>query len=52
DAPVAPIYQKGTAHLTNPQVKGLIYHKFGPNSSLKNVYIDKSIDKETGKKKN
>ena len=52
DAPVAPIYQKGVAHLTNPQVKGLIYHKFGPNNSLKHVYIDKSIDKETGKKKN
>ncbi|HFP6722816.1 TPA: peptide ABC transporter substrate-binding protein [Staphylococcus aureus] len=51
DAPVAPIYQKGVAHLTNPQVKGLIYHKFGPNNSLKHVYIDKSIDKETGKKK-
>ncbi|MFW2641404.1 hypothetical protein, partial [Staphylococcus aureus] len=26
-------------------------HKFGPNNSLKHVYIDKSIDKETGKKK-
>lgn len=51
DAPVAPIYQKGTAHLTNPQVKGLIYHKVGPNNSLKGVYIDKSIDRETGKKK-
>ena len=51
DAPVAPIYQKGVAHLTNPQVKGLIYHKFGPNNSLKHVYIDKSIDKETGKRK-
>lgn len=22
DAPVAPIYQKGEAHLTNPQVRG------------------------------
>lgn len=51
DAPVAPIYQKGEAHLTNPQVKGLQYHKIGPDTTLKHVYIDKSIDRETGKKK-
>ncbi|MEJ7438937.1 peptide ABC transporter substrate-binding protein [Staphylococcus hominis] len=51
DAPVAPVYQKGEAHLTNPQVKGLQYHKIGPDTTLKNVYIDKSIDRETGKKK-
>src|SRR5699024_6823564 len=51
DAPVAPIYQKGEAHLTNPQVKGLIYHQIGGDTSLKNVKIDKSIDRETGKKK-
>ncbi|MCE0454534.1 peptide ABC transporter substrate-binding protein [Staphylococcus haemolyticus] len=51
DAPVAPIYQKGEAHLTNPQVKGLQYHKVGPDTTLKHVYIDKSIDRETGKKK-
>lgn len=51
DAPVAPIYQKGEAHLTNPQVKGLIYHQIGGNTSLKNVRIDKSIDRETGEKK-
>ncbi|EGS38702.1 oligopeptide ABC transporter, oligopeptide-binding family protein [Staphylococcus capitis VCU116] len=50
DAPIAPIYQKGEAHLTNPQVKGLIYHVVGPDTTLKNVYIDKSIDRETGKK--
>lgn len=51
DAPVAPIYQKGEAHLTNPQVKGLIYHQIGGDTSLKNVRIDKSIDRETGEKK-
>lgn len=51
NAPVTPIYQKGEAHLTNPQVKGLIYHKVGPDTTLKDVYIDKSIDRETGKKK-
>ncbi|MCD8910281.1 peptide ABC transporter substrate-binding protein [Staphylococcus gallinarum] len=51
DAPVAPIYQKGEAHLTNPQVKGLIYHQIGGDTTLKHVKIDKSIDRETGKKK-
>lgn len=51
EAPVAPIYQKGEAHLTNPQVKGLVYHKVGPDTTLKDVYIDKSIDRDTGKKK-
>ncbi|MDU6092325.1 MAG: ABC transporter substrate-binding protein, partial [Staphylococcus lugdunensis] len=51
DAPVAPIYQKGEAHLMNPQVKNFYFHKVGPNYSLKQVYIDKSIDRETGKKK-
>lgn len=51
DAPVAPIYQKGEAHLTNPQVKGLFYHQIGGDTSLKEVRIDKSIDRETGKKK-
>src|SRR5699024_12302926 len=51
DAPVAPVYQKGEAHLTNPQVKGLIYHQIGGDTSLKDVEIDKSIDRETGKKK-
>ena len=50
DAPVAPIYQKGEAHLTNPQVRGLQYHKVGPDTTLKHVYIDKTIDRETGKK--
>lgn len=52
DAPIAPIYQKGEAHLTNPQVKGLIYHVVGPDTTLKNVYIDKSVDRNTVKKKN
>lgn len=51
DEPVAPIYQKGEAHLTNPQVKGLVYHKVGPDTTLKDVYIDKTIDRKTGKKK-
>lgn len=51
DAPVAPIYQKGEAHLTNPQVTGLIYHQIGGDTTLKHVKIDKSIDRETGKKK-
>lgn len=51
EAPVAPIYQKGEAHLTNPQVKGLIYHQIGGDTTLKHVKIDKSIDRETGKKK-
>ncbi len=44
-------YQK-VLHLTNPQIKGLIYHKFGPNNSLKHVYIDKSIDKKQVEVKN
>ena len=51
DAPVAPIYQKGEAHLTNPQVKGLIYHQIGGDTTLKDVTIDKDIDPKTGKKK-
>jgi oligopeptide transport system substrate-binding protein len=51
EAPVAPIFQQGQAHLTNPQVKGIIYHKIGGDTSLKGAYIDKSIDRKTGKKK-
>ncbi|WP_420915990.1 peptide ABC transporter substrate-binding protein [Staphylococcus felis] len=51
EAPIAPIFQKGEAHLTNPQVKNLIYHSSGGDTSLKHVYIDKRIDRETGKKK-
>ncbi|MTV20963.1 peptide ABC transporter substrate-binding protein [Staphylococcus delphini] len=51
EAPIAPIYQKGEAHLTNPQVKNLQYHNIGGDTSLKYAYIDKSIDRETGKKK-
>ncbi|MCD8828636.1 peptide ABC transporter substrate-binding protein [Staphylococcus gallinarum] len=50
-APIAPVFQKGEAHLTNPQVKGVIYHKIGGDTNLKYAYIDKSIDRETGKKK-
>lgn len=41
DVPLAPIYQKGEAHLTNPKVKGLQYHVVGPDTTLKYVYIDK-----------
>ncbi|WP_353419288.1 peptide ABC transporter substrate-binding protein [Staphylococcus delphini] len=51
EAPIAPIYQKGEAHLTNPQVKNLYYHNFAGDTTLKYAYIDKSIDRETGKKK-
>lgn len=51
NAPITPIYQKGEAHLTNPQVKNLQYHNIGGDTTLKYVYIDKSIDRETGKKK-
>ena len=45
----SPCLSKGEAHLTNPQVKGLQYHKVGPETTLKHVYIDKSINRETGK---
>ncbi|MBO1199346.1 peptide ABC transporter substrate-binding protein [Staphylococcus simiae] len=51
DAAVAPIYQKGTTSLKNPQVKNIVYHQMGGDYSLKEAYIDKSIDRETGKKK-
>lgn len=51
EAPVAPIYQKGEAHLTNPQVKGLYYHQIGGDTSLKEVRIDKGIDRDTGNNK-
>ena len=50
DAPVAPIYQKGGASLRNPQLKGIEYHQIGGDYSLKHAYMDKSIDRETGKK--
>ncbi|QLK86945.1 peptide ABC transporter substrate-binding protein [Staphylococcus sp. 17KM0847] len=51
EVPIAPIYQKGEAHLTNPQVKNLQYHNISGDTTLKYTYIDKSIDRETGKKK-
>ncbi|EKU48083.1 peptide ABC transporter substrate-binding protein [Staphylococcus massiliensis] len=51
EAPIAPIYQKGSTYLENPQVKGRVNHSMGGSTTLKHVYIDKSIDKETGKKK-
>ena len=50
DAPVAPIYQKRST-LDESSSEKLYFHKVGPNYSLKQVYIDKSIDRETGKKK-
>ena len=46
----APIYQKGGALLRNPQLKGIEYHQIGGDYSLKHAYMDKSIDRETGKK--
>lgn len=51
EAPVAPIYQKGEAHLTNLQVKGLYYHQIGGDTSLKEVRINKDIDRDTGSNK-
>ncbi|AYU54764.1 peptide ABC transporter substrate-binding protein [Staphylococcus debuckii] len=51
EAPVAPLYQQGRAYLKNPQIKGVVYHQVGGKDSLKHAYIDKSIDRETGKKK-
>ncbi|KOR14036.1 peptide ABC transporter substrate-binding protein [Staphylococcus carnosus] len=51
EAPVAPIYQQGAASLRNPQLKGIVYHEIGGETTLKHAYIDKSIDRETGKKK-
>ncbi|MCU7556426.1 peptide ABC transporter substrate-binding protein [Macrococcus capreoli] len=41
DAPFAPIYQKGTARLVQPYVKNFVIHKFGGDTTLKNVYIEK-----------
>ncbi|MCM3787922.1 peptide ABC transporter substrate-binding protein [Domibacillus indicus] len=35
DAAIAPIYQRARAYLTNPDVEGIVYHKFGPDYSLK-----------------
>lgn len=50
DAPIAPIYQKGEAHLTNPQVKGLIYHVVGPDTTLKmSILINLLIEKQARK---
>lgn len=51
EAPVAPLYQQGRAYLKNPQIKGVVYHQVGGKDSLKTAYIDKDIDRETGKKK-
>lgn len=51
EAPVAPLYQQGRAYLKNPQIKGVVYHQVGGRDSLKTAYIDKDIDRKTGKKK-
>ena len=37
EAPVAPVYQK-ERHITNPQVKGLQYHKVGPETTQTCLY--------------
>ena len=41
------IKKRGT--LNESASKGLQYHKVGPETTLKHVYIDKSINRETGK---
>ena len=51
DAPIAPIYQKGVTQLRNPQLKNVMYHQIGGETTYKYAYFDKSIDRETGKKK-
>ncbi|HLR41334.1 MAG TPA: peptide ABC transporter substrate-binding protein, partial [Virgibacillus sp.] len=40
DTVVAPIYQRGRLVLIKPTVKGLEEHLFGPDYSLKNVYME------------
>ncbi|MDJ1155719.1 peptide ABC transporter substrate-binding protein [Macrococcus caseolyticus] len=41
EAVIAPIYQRGAARLVQPHVKNFIIHKFGADTSLKEVYIEK-----------
>ncbi|WP_373894110.1 peptide ABC transporter substrate-binding protein [Virgibacillus natechei] len=40
DTVVAPVYQRGRITLIDPSVKGLEEHLFGPDYTLKNVYIE------------
>lgn len=40
DTVVAPIYQRGRLVLIKPNVKGFEEHLFGPDYSLKNVYME------------
>lgn len=40
DTVIAPIYQRGRLVLIKPTVKGLEEHLFGPDYSLKNVYME------------
>lgn len=51
EAAISPIYQTGGTKLLNPQIKNIQFHKVGGDVSYKHTYIDKSIDRETGKKK-
>ncbi len=40
DAVIAPVYQRGSARLVRPYVKGLVDHSFGTDVSFKWVYIE------------
>lgn len=40
DTVVAPIYQRGRLVLIKPNVKGFVEHLFGPDYTLKNVYME------------
>ena len=40
DTVVAPIYQRGRLVLIKPNVKGFEEHLFGPDYTLKNVYME------------
>lgn len=41
EAVIIPIYQRGIARLIDRDVKGFIDHKFGGDTTLKEVYIEK-----------
>ncbi|TCP29749.1 oligopeptide transport system substrate-binding protein [Scopulibacillus darangshiensis] len=41
DAALAPMYQSGSAKLTQPYVKDLVVHPFGPDYTFKYVSVDK-----------
>jgi oligopeptide transport system substrate-binding protein len=40
-APVIPVYQSGSAVLTKPYVKGLIYENYGPGTDFRHATIGK-----------